>query len=39
LVKDKLVDVLQKMVAVHQARRDTITNDEVLEWMATRPLV
>jgi tryptophanyl-tRNA synthetase len=39
LVKDKLVDVVQKIVAVHQARRATITNEEVLEWMATRRLV
>lgn len=39
LVKDKLIDVLQKMVAAHQARRAVVTEAEVKEWMVTRPLI
>ena len=39
LVKDRLVALLQDMVAAHQAKRATVTEAEVKEWMAVRPLL
>ena len=38
VVKAKLVQVLQDMIAEHQARRAKVTDEEVLAWMAVRPL-
>mmetsp|Transcript_22140 Transcript_22140/g.40711 ORF Transcript_22140/g.40711 Transcript_22140/m.40711 type:complete len:419 (-) Transcript_22140:292-1548(-) len=37
-VKKRLIEVLQEIVAKHQERRATITDDEVAEWMAVREL-
>lgn len=37
-VKAKLVEILQDLVAKHKARRDKVTEEEVDEWMAIRPL-
>jgi tryptophanyl-tRNA synthetase len=39
VVKTKLVDVLQKLVAQHQERRSKVTEDIVREWMTPRPLL
>ena len=39
LVKAKLVQVLQKLVAEHQQRRALITDDEVRRWMLERSVV
>tara|TARA_B110000305_G_C18957688_1_gene411233 strand:+ start:99 stop:221 length:123 start_codon:yes stop_codon:yes gene_type:complete len=38
MVKDKLIDVLTKMVEAHQGRRKGVTNEEVAEWMEVRSL-
>jgi tryptophanyl-tRNA synthetase len=38
LVKDKLIAVLQGMVAAHQAKRALVDDDVVKEWMAVRKL-
>ena len=35
-VKNRLVDVLQQIVAEHQERRSKITDEEVHKWMAER---
>jgi len=37
-VKARLIVLLQDLVARHQARRDQITEQEVDDWMAVRPL-
>jgi len=37
-VKKRLIEVLKEMVAAHQARRATITDEEVAEWMSVRKL-
>jgi tryptophanyl-tRNA synthetase len=37
-VKNKLIEVLQKIVAEHQRVRDKITDEEVAEWMRVRQL-
>lgn len=37
-VKKRLVEVLKVLVADHQSRRDTITDQHVAEWMAVRQL-
>mmetsp|Transcript_24759 Transcript_24759/g.57169 ORF Transcript_24759/g.57169 Transcript_24759/m.57169 type:complete len:305 (+) Transcript_24759:271-1185(+) len=37
-VKNRLIEVLQGMVAKHQERRAKITDEEVAEWMAVREL-
>jgi tryptophanyl-tRNA synthetase len=36
IVKDKLIDVLKKLVAAHQERRSKISDDDVRKWMAER---
>mmetsp|Transcript_24278 Transcript_24278/g.50462 ORF Transcript_24278/g.50462 Transcript_24278/m.50462 type:complete len:689 (-) Transcript_24278:151-2217(-) len=38
-VKDRLIAVLQKLVAEHQARRAKITDEEVRKWMTERRIV
>jgi len=38
-VKAKLIQVLQDLVADHQKRRATITDDEVRKWMAQRSIL
>lgn len=37
-VKDRLINLLQELVAEHQVRRAKITDEEVAEWMRVRPL-
>mmetsp|Transcript_42929 Transcript_42929/g.86789 ORF Transcript_42929/g.86789 Transcript_42929/m.86789 type:complete len:753 (+) Transcript_42929:72-2330(+) len=39
LVKERLIVLLQEMVAKHQARRALVTDAEVGEWMAVRPIL
>lgn len=38
-VKDRLIDVLQTLVAEHQKRRALITDEEVRKWMKERSIV
>ena len=38
-VKARLIAVLQELVAEHQARRATITDDDVRKWMVERSIV
>jgi len=38
-VKNKLIAVLQKLVAEHQRRRAAITDDDVRKWMKERSIV
>jgi tryptophanyl-tRNA synthetase len=38
-VKARLIKLLQEMVAEHQARRATITDEEVRKWMQERSIV
>ena len=38
-VKQKLIEVCQKIVAEHQARRKLITDEEVHKWMKERSIV
>jgi tryptophanyl-tRNA synthetase len=38
-VKDRLIQVLQKLVAGHQERRTRITDDEVRKWMEQRSIL
>jgi tryptophanyl-tRNA synthetase len=38
-VKQRLIDVLQKLVAKHQERRAVITDEEVRKWMTERSIV
>jgi tryptophanyl-tRNA synthetase len=38
VVKNKLIDVLKKLIADHQERRNKVTNEEVYEWMKIRAL-
>lgn len=37
-VKGELITILQKLVADHQEKKKLITDEEVLEWMAVRPI-
>ena len=39
LVKQRLIEVLQELVAAHQERRAKITDDEVRRWMEERSIV
>jgi len=38
-VKERLIEVLQELVASHQERRAKVTDDEVRKWMAERSIV
>jgi tryptophanyl-tRNA synthetase len=38
-VKQRLIDILQKLVAEHQERRAKITDEEVRKWMTERSIV
>jgi len=38
-VKERLVDVLKKIVAEHQTRRALVTDEEVRKWMTERSIV
>ena len=38
LVKEKLIEILQELIAEHQRKRALITDEEVKEWMAVRRL-
>jgi tryptophanyl-tRNA synthetase len=38
-VKARLIEVLQRLVAEHQQRRATITDEEVRKWMTERSIV
>lgn len=37
-VKARLITLLQEIISEHQKRREAISDDEVLAWMAVRPL-
>ena len=38
VVKNRLIDLLQGIVAEHQSHRVKVTDDEVREWMKERKL-
>mmetsp|Transcript_10808 Transcript_10808/g.17004 ORF Transcript_10808/g.17004 Transcript_10808/m.17004 type:complete len:332 (+) Transcript_10808:1-996(+) len=37
-VKARLIEILKELVAAHQARRSTVTEEEVKEWMTERAI-